>query len=358
MNAMENAEMSAQITDSPGGSTGTGSTRGKDQIERRKPWFMASMRRFGKSFVYLVVGGPQKSVFTDLYEHLRCEETQKEGCSPMAQSEAYLLEAKLLGTMKRVQLAARIQALRQSLFDMLPKSDYDEMMRQIASGRRDGDDDEAMLRLEAKALLDRVYRRYLLVPKVEQIRSRISLNMMKLVGGISLLLVGYLYFKISSPSIAYDPLSIACVAALIAGSTGATVSTLIRFQKIDPRRDPLMVWLSLNRDKTLQWLSPFLGALFGFVFFLLMRSDLLSGDLFPNFEAKHWQNVSLGAHGLICSSSAECSEVYGDVARLVVWCFVAGWGERLVPDVLNRLADHAKGQMDFRLDSLRRKIDE
>lgn len=350
--------MSAQIADGSGSSTGTESNRAKEQNERRKPWFIASIRRFGKSFVYLVFGGPQKSVFTDLYEHLRCEETQKEGCSPMAQSEAYLLEAKLLGNMKRMQLIARIQALRQSLFDMLPKSDYDEMMRQIAGGRRSNEDEEVMLRLEAKALLDRVYRRYLLVPKVEQIRSRISLNMIELVGGISLLLVAYLYFKMSSPSTTYDPLSIACVAALIAGSTGATVSTLIRFQKIDPRRDPLMVWLSLNRDKTLQWLSPFLGALFGFVFFLLMRSELLSGDLFPDFDEKHWENVGVGVHGLICSNNAECSRIYGDVARLVVWCFVAGWAERLVPDVLNRLADHARGQMDFRIESLKKQIDE
>ncbi|WP_282296066.1 hypothetical protein [Stenotrophomonas sp. PS02289] len=337
--------MSAQIPSDP-----VPASADMDQDEPRpsapqRPWFLPRIAGFFKLCVDLILGKPEKSVFTELYEHLRCEESGKVGCRPMTQSEAYIVEIRLLDRMKTLQLVAKIQALRQSLFDMLPQPDYEDLMRQISLAKPKRGNGDDLLKMEARALLDRVYRRYVLVPKVEQIRSRISWNMLKLVSVASVILIAGLFAGLLiRPSFA-SYASIAFAGSLVAGSVGATVSTLIRFQKIDPRRDPLMVWLSLYRDKTLQWLSPLLGALFGLIMFLLMRSEMLSGTMFPDFTAEHWRQGWLSVNMESCETQQGCGKMHSDFSRLFVWCFIAGWAERFVPDVLNRLAKHAHTQM-------------
>jgi len=310
----------------------------------------------------------KKNVFEEFADHLDAEILMKDqrpetialhelpdGGWTKDQSDAYVREVMLLRHMSHVELVARIQALRQNLREMMSPPDYDELMRQLdtisaknaASGAAAEQDPPNLgakpydrlqyLREEAKALLDRSYRRYVLLPKVEQQRSAISRRMLIWVGFAALLLWAILFLYRYTGQAWLGKVSIAYLTAAIAGSVGATVSTLMRLQKVDTRREPLMLWMNLQEGAISLWLSPILGALFGLLFLLVMRAGLVSGTLFPDFDVGHWRTSGLHVDLNACPGDANCGNLYRDYTWLIIWTFAAGWAERLVPDVLNRL---------------------
>lgn len=318
----------------------------------------------------------KKTVFEEFAEHLDAEIQMKDGGDKQEppsregagwikdQSDAYMREVMLLRQMSHVELVARVQALRQNLREMMSPQDYAELMQQLALVSTQNaanlaaanaanaataglpgapllptvaPDPLQPLRDEAKALLDRAYRRYVLLPKVEQRRSAISRNMLMWVGGVALFLWGCVFAYRFSDQTWLGTVSIAYLTAAIAGSLGATVSTLMRLQKIDTRREPLMLWMSLEEGAFSLWLSPILGALFGLIFLLLMRAGLISGALFPDFTQGAWPSNGLHIAFDKCPGHAGCGAIYKDFTWIIMWTFAAGWAERLVPDVINRL---------------------
>lgn len=310
----------------------------------------------------------KKNVFEEFADHLDAEILMKDdhpaGAAPPElpnngwtkdQSDAYVREVMLLRQISHVELVARIQALRQNLREMMSPPDYDELMRQLdavsamnaanAAAARQAPlppgakpyDPHQYLREEAKALLDRAYRRYVLLPKVEQQRSAISRRMLIWVGSAALLLWAVLFLYRYTGQAWLGKVSIAYLTAAIAGSVGATVSTLMRLQKVDTRREPLMLWMNLQEGAISLWLSPILGALFGLLFLLVMRAGLVSGTMFPDFNVGHWKTSGLHMDLKACPGDSNCGNLYRDYTWLIIWTFAAGWAERLVPDVLNRL---------------------
>lgn len=287
------------------------------------------------------------SVFEELYCHLLAELNERCG-GPREikdQSDVYILELKILKRMTRVELMARIQSLRQNLRQMMVSQDYNDLMEKIASVTRDDTSIES-LRSEARALTDRVYRRYVLVPKVEDIRLSIARHLLALssvsILSLCLVMVNYLYAEV----VLLQPIQIAYLSAAISGSLGATASTLIRLQKLDVRREPLMQWLSLKKGETSLWLSPVLGALFGLVLFLLFRSGVITGSMFPDVSKVVSQIAYPGLDDRSCTVMSSCADIHRAYTALLLWCFIAGWAERLVPDVLDRLANQAKSRPD------------
>jgi hypothetical protein len=64
------------------------------------------------------------------------------------------------------------------------------------------------------------------------------------------------------------------------------------------------------------------GMIGAIILYILMRGNLLSGDVFPHFEE----------NGVVATK---------DIAKLLAWSFLGGFSERLVPDTLERTEAHA-----------------
>ena len=76
------------------------------------------------------------------------------------------------------------------------------------------------------------------------------------------------------------------------------------------------------------------GAIGAVVLYLVFAAGLLKGDLFPEFSCLN-AAASCGAFHDFVSSWAPANATAN--AKAIVWGFVAGFSERFVPDVLNRL---------------------
>lgn len=109
--------------------------------------------------------------------------------------------------------------------------------------------------------------------------------------------------------------------AALAGALGAQVSASNRVQNLRKDRE-------LARDSTIVRNSsaqiraaPITGAIFSVVLMNVFAGNLVQGELFPDFQG-----------GYLYTLHSTTS-----VGKLFVWCFIAGFSERFVPDILDRL---------------------
>lgn len=79
-------------------------------------------------------------------------------------------------------------------------------------------------------------------------------------------------------------------------------------------------------------LSPLVGGMLALLLYVLFLSGLLSGDLFPHFEAdENLENITS-----FTSIFNQHGSSYKEYAKLIFWCFIAGFSERFVTDVISR----------------------
>ena len=79
----------------------------------------------------------------------------------------------------------------------------------------------------------------------------------------------------------------------------------------------------------------------GFVIYGLFLSGLLQGDLFPKFKSADAEFTRIS---VLLETVTPNQNV--DTAKAIVWAFIAGFSERLVPNVLDRLVNQASALRD------------
>ena len=189
------------------------------------------------------------------------------------------------------------------------------------------------LRADLSSLVAELHYRYLLVPAREQARDQFY--MWSLIGVcVALVLIGAVTLLRGS----YANIPVLAM-VMFSGWVGGLVSVQQRLQSI-PEGDPLFGALQITASKWSIFLAPFLGAIFAILLYLLFVGDLISGQLFPKISTvlTHWPD------GLpFPDFASRTGPDHGtDWAKLIVWSFIAGFGERFVPDILNRLIERAK----------------
>ena len=125
--------------------------------------------------------------------------------------------------------------------------------------------------------------------------------------------------------------SVAYVVGLL-GTVGGTANNYRKLQALTgvPDEEVKEVPASLVTGRI--YLSPLIGAVFALALYLLFMGGVLSGGLFPDFACSGEDFTSYRAF-------ADCNPTTNaDVALAMVWGFVAGFAENLVPNVLDKLA--------------------
>jgi len=84
-------------------------------------------------------------------------------------------------------------------------------------------------------------------------------------------------------------------------------------------------------------IPPFFGGIFALLFYIFVLSGILEGAMFPTFVMPEFSNppTSEDIEKFLLETYPASGQ---DFARLAIWSFLAGFSERLVPDILKRTA--------------------
>lgn len=117
-----------------------------------------------------------------------------------------------------------------------------------------------------------------------------------------------------------------CSSAL-AGATGSLVSVLLRIQGVRDNNQLAQNIFAFKYSKASLQIAPFTGMVFAILLSFILYAGLIGGSMFPNTKDSSWIKILFDM---------------GELAKLLVWCFIAGFSERLMPDMVDRLSDKAK----------------
>ena len=119
------------------------------------------------------------------------------------------------------------------------------------------------------------------------------------------------------------PVALAILVVVLFGCLGAFLSTQRRLQQPSEGGDPLIAILGLYEFNNIKRFPLIAGGLFATVLYFILMAGFLKGDLFPELPA----GIPQGAVSW---------------AKLVIWAFLSGFAERLVPDTLDRLVNEVQ----------------
>jgi hypothetical protein len=182
-------------------------------------------------------------------------------------------------------------------------------------------------------------------PQREQARNVLSARtvLLMVLGIIAIFALYVLSFKII-PIVSHDFVPTESLfLVLFAGLVGGFVSVQQRLQE-PTNVDPLYKWLEFDASGASLVVSPIFGMVFAVALFAIILGGVVTGPLFPSFVG--CANALAGSNAAEhCARHDFASFAYASTpdspvswAKLTVWAFAAGFLERLVPDILTRIA--------------------
>lgn len=218
---------------------------------------------------------------------------------------------------------------------------------------------------EASSLLEELKLRYTLSSEREMLTADLRSNALRLLvilfialaisRVISPVFTGLSWLLHTEPS-AYGLGALSTISNLtviaVVGAAGAMVSILRRTEPAmdiaSTNIDPVQQVAGLRHGDTAVWISGFVGAAVSFVLLALFASGLMTEEalagkmvaaLFPKIETCAGPNavctLTILDMGLNFPNGL-------DAAKMLIWAFIGGFSEQLVPDVLDRLTKAAK----------------
>lgn len=237
-----------------------------------------------------------------------------------------------------------------------------------------------VLQADIRYLLSKFYLYYSMLPMREALREHLTNRALRItlfILGIIVVLImanvgGSLILKSTYGGFITGAFGLTVASVAVAGIVGGCVSMLQRIQSAPAEGDALFNLAALNNGWRGLSLSPLYGAIFASLLFVLFAAKVLEGSVFPRIETAGGQESAAVMPG---TPPVETAETPGEetekpvpaptptptqtqltgvlqvndflkqtgpkdgisFALLMVWSFVAGFAERLVPDTLNRL---------------------
>ena len=275
----------------------------------------------------------QKRTYASVTEILKSDKENSSGESEAAWDEAYraerMIEMLLGGTQLRQEIAARLDELA---FDNPVEAErFRGQFEAIAKAASDGNAiaDDTILRSLLLRIMERLHwhakKRNLSRPIRKQATKNILWCML---AAFLLAVLPYIAIWLDWRGGALAPYwtLFALYTALASGLLGAFFSRLLAIQGgwTNMSLDDVF----LQREFSYSLLRAGVGMCGALVMFFFFKSGLVDGALFPKFE-----NMALQ---LVSSSDGHMSFVVPskDLALVTVWCFLAGFSEKLVPSIL------------------------
>jgi hypothetical protein len=114
--------------------------------------------------------------------------------------------------------------------------------------------------------------------------------------------------------------------AAITGAVGSFISALLRIAAVPESTEVARNAVALRYSESIR-LSPVTGFVFAILLCFIFGGHLINGILFPNTDGlARWPDLLFSA---------------AELAKLVVWAFLVGFAERLMPDMLDRMVAKA-----------------
>lgn len=248
------------------------------------------------------------------------------------------------------KLRRKVWSLRSRYRDIAGLREYEAY---LASKPPDpeGQVEEVILRADIEYLLGQLYLRYAIMPVRERERTWLTSWVVGCII-VGLLILELFVFTItrSAPQASLEGMPVLRVfgweipvhastltVVLFVGAMGGLISMQQRFQSASNEGDLIENVSQLRQGRSSILLSPVSGAVFAAVLYLIIVAGLLKGDLFPTMS--QLDGSESGGVKLFNFLQGIEPKTYGDYAKLMVWSFLAGFAERLVPDTLSRFVD-------------------
>ena len=210
----------------------------------------------------------------------------------------------------------------------------------------------AVLEAEALSLLERLKLLYTLSSEREVLTGRMRRWALGLLGVLFFaLMITRFIPNMIPPGGLREAVNVIANFALIAfiGAAGAMVSVLRRtesaMESASSEIDPVRQVSALSQGLTAVFIAAFVGMSVSFVLVAFFASGLVregaivgggAASLFPTIVPCRYDcPISLVNRGLMFAAA-------GDSAKMMVWAFIGGFSEQLVPDVLDRLTKAAR----------------
>lgn len=246
--------------------------------------------------------------------------------------DIFELESIILELLPLDKLRRRAWDLRAKYKQMVTPATYDAYLNSKPPDPDSPDPSlERDLRSDLSRLLADFHWQYGLTLARESTRASISLWQTITLGVVILFAIGGFVWWASSPA-TYPPFPIA-LGVFITGMIGGFVSTQLRLQNIKPSgAEPIEELVQLNQGKAAIIVAPTLGGIFAVILYVIFAGNFLKSDIFPIISG------ALPTPHLETFWQGTGPTTVVDAARLLVWSFLAGFAERLVPDALDRIA--------------------
>lgn len=248
-----------------------------------------------------------------------------------------LLESAYVNILPDESLPYVLDSYRKRYRDAVGAAAYEEYLVSVASDALTAPPDK--LRAELIALANRL--RYIFA--AAKVRGTTAIRRSLLIvasAALSLTVLGAAYFRLTTSGIG-PSLDL----VLAAGILGGSVSALQRLQQ-QPNGADTDTSEAMGVYNVLVFAPP-LGGIFALVLFVLFLTHFIAGDLFPSFvqvaDPGTYPTKQPGP-----TSSPGIPATAADYAKLAVWSFVAGFGERFVPDIVSRLGSRVPESTDSR----------
>lgn len=110
------------------------------------------------------------------------------------------------------------------------------------------------------------------------------------------------------------------------GAMGAMISLQHRVENLPNRGDAVRNIMALESGRETLWTTSIAGAIFSVILNLIYAGKIIEGNLFPSFQYLFEAKYNPGSGGMLA-----------DISKMLIWAFIAGFAERLVPDTITRL---------------------